>query len=49
MVSDFITAHPDATQLIAVAAGMWFFWLTVLHIEAHSTPRSARRRDEDSL
>ena len=47
MVSEFITAHPDATQLMAVAVGMLFFWSVVVQIEANSTPRSARRRDEE--
>lgn len=47
MVSDFITAYPDATQLLAVFVGMLFFWSVVKQIEANSTPRSARRRDEE--
>lgn len=46
MVSDFIVAHPDATQLLAVAVGMLFFWSVVVQIEANSTPRSARKEEE---
>ena len=47
MVSDFIVAHPDATQLLAVFVGMLFFSSVVVQIEANATPRSARRRDEE--